>query len=219
MDRLTTGIGSLPFNNIEDAFEFSFKHDIPFFPQLSSIHGNMIQQVLNFNFKYLFEFIEIAKDKNIKLIKMQIAGPQTTNLDANHYHKVFQEVKKLTTSMDVLFCLDEPVITKETFKLHVDYNQHKHFKFDAIHSCANLENLDLSSFLENIDYFFYDAFLNPNLHTHYQNLKAKLVPGVVDFKANLQDMDINGFKIISTSCGLENSDEVWEVYTKLRMKK
>lgn len=210
----TTGIGSLPLTDISLALDYSFLHDIPFLPQLLAIHGNMIEQVKNCNFKYLDQFIERAKNEQIGLVKIQLAGPTTTKLSKGHYQDCISYVKKHCIGIDILFCIDEPILEETTLKKHIDYNLHNQFKYTGIHSCAKLSKEIVTPFLEHIDYFFYDLLLNPELiHIH------KLCPGVIDFKEEMCMLNFSHCDIITTTCGLHNArslESIQRIYSKLR---
>lgn len=100
----TTGVGSLPHTDIQDAIEYSLKFDIPFYPQLplKSIEHSMVYEGLDgfngFNidsdFKIsirnrnakldsykipenLVTFVDTLNDKNIQQAKFQIIGFHT----------------------------------------------------------------------------------------------------------------------------------------------
>lgn len=210
----TTGIGSLPLIDIGLALDYSFLHDIPFFPQLLPIHGNMIEQVQNCNFKFLDKFIKRAKDEKIELVKIQLAGPTTTKLSKEHYQNCINYLHKHCSEINILFCIDEPILDETTLKKHIDYNLYNQFKYTGIHSCAKLTKEIVTPFLEDIDYFFYDLHLNPELiHIH------KLCPGVIDFQEEMSKLNFSHCDIITTTCGLHNArsfESIQRIFSKLR---
>lgn len=202
----TTGIGSLPLRDINQALDYSFKHDIPFFPQLFSLHGSMTEQVLNCNFKFLDEFISRAKNQNIKLIKIQLAGPSTTKLDKTYYDNCLSYLKNKLDGVSVLLCIDEPILESTTLEKHLEYSLYSNFNYVAIHSCAKLSKELIDPFLEHIDYFFYDLLLNPEL-LHVK----KLCPGIVDYKGEVSTLNFSHSEIITTTCGLQGSHDIFAI--------
>lgn len=212
---LITGIGSVPFYDVDEAFNFSFKHDIPFFPQIPNIHANMCDQVKDSNFTHLDEFVSEAKRRNIKLIKIQIAGPCTCNLPLQNLKKCIEEIQNKTQGIDILFCLDEPILTNHYFDFYKELVSSKAFKMVALHSCKKLELFEINELTKIFDYVFYDAILNKELHLKV-NEASKLCPGIVDYLGNEIEIDRSKFKIISASCGLLNSPTPYKILEILK---
>jgi len=85
----TVGIGSLPHLSIEDACNYSLKHDMPFLPQMTSLGESMIEQALSrqplfHTYSALKTFTEKLLLNNIEQFKIQIAGPETCKV----HHKI-----------------------------------------------------------------------------------------------------------------------------------
>jgi len=90
----TTGIGSLPFSDIDEAIDYSFKHEIPYLPQLPKlcpsefmIHktlGNLVDQrdqksSSHSNIAELIEgkFLQRLQSSPVETVKLQFCGPIT----------------------------------------------------------------------------------------------------------------------------------------------
>jgi len=206
----TTGIGSLPEMSIKEALKYSLSFDIPFFPQILSIHGDMISQAREANFKYLQDFYDLCTKQNKMIVKVQIAGPSTTKLELNHYHKIMTLIQSHNFSGEVLIFIDEPVWQHDSL-LKINMIG----KDLSIHTCANLSNFNIDDHdLKNIQYFSYDYILNPNLHENISE-KEKLVPGCVDKDGKHEDIEFSGYKIISPTCGLAGSCDIEKVRDEL----
>ncbi|WP_034732451.1 hypothetical protein [Bacteriovorax sp. Seq25_V] len=211
---LTTGIGSLPEMQIDKAFEYSLQFDIPFFPQILSIHGNMIDQINNSNFHGLQDFYDHCTRDHKKLVKVQIAGPATTGLPVSHYKKIFSKLDSLSFNGQVLIFIDEPVWNEFT----IDHIRNLGRKV-SIHTCANLSDFQLDdNLLNDLDFFSYDYLLNPNLHNKVSNYE-KLIPGCVDKDGKYSNILFEGYKIISPTCGLAGSSDISLVLKNLRTLK
>jgi len=121
----TTGIGSLPFDSIEKAIDYSLQFDIPFYPQLplkdiknsmvyeglDGLNGICIDQDGHISFRNRIEsldsfkipenlilFVEKVREKKLSIIKYQIVGIQTIReiLLANNVNKEFIETEILS---------------------------------------------------------------------------------------------------------------------------
>lgn len=213
---LTTGIGSLPndtFKSFNEALSFCLQFDIPFYPQILSIHGNMIDQVKNCNFSHLQEFI--AATKNHEQIKIQISGPHTSHLPEKVYKKSLNYILSMTPLNKTIFCFDEPVVRDDLLDFYQDFGIMDILEKFSIHTCAKLEYQFLLSLMkhEKIQYIFIDTILNnfdlPN------EKKIKIGAGLVDYLGNKSDFDVDGCELITTTCGLANSPHPYEVLEKL----
>ena len=198
----TTGIGSLPFQTIEEAFEYSFSHDLPFFPQLLHIHGNMIQQLKNCNFKHLDRFIDLAKEKKISEIKIQIAGPNTSRQDFKTYKETISYLSNLIRELNPIFFLDEPILeAKEPLIPIIGLLKENEFKV-GIHCCNQISEkmVDMVSNI-NIDIFSYDSILNPSIENNFNNIELAL--GCVSTQTSEKSrVSKENVSLISATCGL-----------------
>lgn len=135
----TTGIGSLPFEDISRAIDFSLKFDIPFLPELPKLDGDFISSFKENNNSCLEKFKE--RTESLPLVKYQIPSPELVQIES--YGKV----------KSPLF-IDAPTIK--------DYKVLKNFISSiensvGIHCCGNF---DLTEILKlKINFFSFDARL------------------------------------------------------------
>jgi hypothetical protein len=76
----TTGIGSVPMDDIAEAVRFSFEFDVPFLPETPS-GGDMLRRGANV-LKSLWPpetdaFLTMAQQSKRPVLKAQVAGPVT----------------------------------------------------------------------------------------------------------------------------------------------
>lgn len=77
-ERITTGVGSLPHENVREAVNFSLKFDIPFLPELPKLGDDMIDSVDNGKEpSCLTYFKEQIIRRQIEAVKIQVIGPVT----------------------------------------------------------------------------------------------------------------------------------------------
>ncbi len=149
---LTTHIGSLPFKDIDEALDFTFKFDLPVLftlPKLNSndLMENSIGQILthkSVTVPYESEFFKSLNEKNIKAFKYQLTGPYTAlrildHIDPHHGHSLdyiieclsarYQELLDRWSQYDVLIMLDEPMLA----------------------SCSDDDFLKVLAFIESLD--------------------------------------------------------------------
>ncbi len=77
MDRskVVTQIGSLPFDNVEDAVNYSMRHDIPFLPELPKIKGDSMTEYIHNPGNLACS--ELFKRNHYDIAKIQAVGPIT----------------------------------------------------------------------------------------------------------------------------------------------
>jgi hypothetical protein len=197
----TVGIGSLPHLNISEAISYSLKHTLPFLPQMTSLGERMVEQVLSTQelstkYKSLSLFTEKIIEQNITTFKIQIAGPETCNVDdkkilleINNFLKYFENY-----NLRPIVFIDEPIITFKSEHLKNIFNELTNMKISSgLHSCATFK-LEQAEYLK-CDFLSYDAGLvAPNLKS-----KKNLIAGIPPFSG--KDFSIYG-EWISSSCGL-----------------
>jgi len=115
----TTGVGSVPFNDIESALTFVTQCSIPYLPELKN--ENMLTLVDDpnyFNLKNWKYFVESIQ--HFKLIKIQIIGPMTYQFlkkDLGNYKnkiiKVVEKIKADLKNIPFILILDEPCLFKK----------------------------------------------------------------------------------------------------------
>lgn len=164
MSVKTTGIGSLPFQDIDDSIAYSLKHDLPYFPQILTTHGNMISQIKDFKFNHLESFILKSKQAGHSQIKFQIAGPNTSSLTLEDYKQRIEKLNEYFQDIECIFFLDEPILDSNSCLNEIFSLIHESGHRTGLHCCNTLtpNRLNIINNL-NIDYFSYDAVLNENM--------------------------------------------------------
>jgi hypothetical protein len=197
----TLGIGSLPHLNISDAVTYSLKHSLPFLPQMTSLGERMVEQVLSaqeLSKKYiaLSLFTEKIIEQKNSNFKIQIAGPETCNVDSkiilneiNNFLEYFEDY-----NLRPIVFIDEPVITFKSDNLKKIFNELANMKImSGLHSCAKFDVGKVEDL--NCDFLSYDAGLVlPNV-----NSKKNLIAGIPPFS---KEKFIVSGEWISSNCGL-----------------
>lgn len=145
--KIITQIGSLPYEDIGEAVEYSLKHDIPFLPELPKKGDLMLNYIKNpGRLSCLNEF----KKHKYTTVKIQCIGPATLIL--NRYSKdeavkrTYEHISKIIDGLkaeEILLFLDEPALEQVGFNyrelwepLFTSFNV-----ISGIHTCGNI-NLD-----------------------------------------------------------------------------
>jgi len=127
--RIITQIGSLPYENVREAIDYSLKHNIPFLPELPKKGDLMIDYIKNpGQLSCLEEFKLVTRGMNI--VKVQAVGPATIVSATNRifseeeaversYRHIIKIFDGLDTEKIILF-LDEPSLETAGF----DYKGH-----------------------------------------------------------------------------------------------
>lgn len=198
-----TGIGSLPYQDFHEALQYSLKHDLPFFPQILSIHGNMIEQVKNMNFQFLEDFLNHLRKLKITRYKIQIAGPNTTSLSMSHYETIIEDFLKESQDLEILLCFDEPTFVNSKI---IDSLVKKYQTIDfAIHCCNRIDsNLAKIMNESEVRYISYDAILNKDILKLFPNKEIILgcVSPLDDQFISIDKLEVS---MISATCGLAHS--------------
>lgn len=119
-ELLTTMIGSLPFDSIDEAVEYSLAHDIPAVPELPKLDGDMFSCLKRGRMPAAYEWfcLEAAR-KGVKKVKIQGAGPVTLmvhggiseNEAVNKIQDYIKSLLSCLTFADTIYvCFDEPAI-------------------------------------------------------------------------------------------------------------
>ncbi len=126
-----TGIGSLPFDNIKEAINYSLKHDIPFIPQLPLLEGNMIDQIKKSHYLSIKEW-----DRENECYKIQLVGPHSSKVPPQEIIDYSLMLKEKLHQSPILF-IDEPFLPNLDATDLDFYNElAKEFKL-GIHCCGD----------------------------------------------------------------------------------
>lgn len=146
--KIITQIGSLPYEDVEEAVEYSLRHDIPFLPELPKRGDLMLDYIKNpGKLSCLSEFKKQLKRNKYATVKIQCIGPAT--LISNGYSKdeaVRRAHEHISGIMDglnaeeIILFLDEPSLERVNF----DYRELWTSLFNSfnvipgVHNCGNM---------------------------------------------------------------------------------
>jgi hypothetical protein len=160
-DRIITGIGSLPFESVENAISYSWKHDIPFLPELTKRNETMFEYIENPGSLLCLDYF---KGRKYESVKIQCVGPATLiergyneSVAVKRAHEHLSKILDVLEADEKIVFLDEPVLGKT----NLDYKALWEILFydldvvSGIHTCgeANWDEL----FDSNVDIISFDA--------------------------------------------------------------
>lgn len=168
----TTGIGSLPFTDLNSALDFSLNLDLPYVPELINLNEKMDQRDSRF-------LEEACKRSQHQKLKNQILGPATfcrvTGKSEHDYFSYFEEHLKIHHELKrkydlILFLqIDEPLLLPFE-KASIVYLQllqkikQRNIQ-PIIHSCQKIPDTFVFPHWEN-PYLAIDVQLNPKYIDH-----------------------------------------------------
>lgn len=149
--KIVTQIGSLPYDDIDKAVEYSLRHDIPFLPELPKLGDAMMEYIEKpGNLSCLEIFKE--KVKGYETVKIQCVGPATLILGGYDQDEAIsrscQHINAIIEGLNVneiILFLDEPALGQAGF----DYHQLWAALFQSfdvipgVHVCGNMNWDDL----------------------------------------------------------------------------
>ena len=161
--KIITQIGSLPYDDVDKAVEYSLKHDIPFLPELPKLGDAMMEYIEK---PGNLSCLEIFKKKvqGHVTVKIQCVGPATLILSGYDQDEAITRacqhidavINGLNTEEVILF-LDEPALGQVGF----DYQQLWSALFQSfdvtpgVHVCGNMNWDDL--FRSEVEIISFDA--------------------------------------------------------------
>jgi len=158
-----TQIGSLPYDDVDQAVEYSLQHDIPFLPELPLLGDAMMDYIKHpGNMSCLDAFK--TKVAGLDTVKIQCVGPATLILGGYDqdaaFSRAYEHINALLDGLDagnIILFLDEPALGHAGF----DYRQLWSPLFECfnvtsgVHTCGNM-NWD-EMFASDIDIISFDA--------------------------------------------------------------
>lgn len=147
--KIITQIGSLPYLDIEEAVEYSLKHDIPFLPELPKKDDAMLNYIKHpGRLSCLDEFKKQLKEHKFKTVKIQCVGPATLMLSGykadeaielayNHISAIMDGLE----AEEIILFLDEPALGQSG----VNYKELWRVLFSnfnvisGVHTCGNMD--------------------------------------------------------------------------------
>lgn len=188
---MITQIGSLPLEEEVAAVDYSFRHDIPFLPELPSRGDDMIKSVADgLEPICTEEFKKMVRKERPDTVKIQAAGPATMIKsgyeDAIVTALVYAQFRRMLDCLDaqnVIIFLDEPALGvyegnykakwHELFSmLRADYIN-KNLVF-GVHTCGNFQWDQLFAKDSGIDIVSFDASqFNPTAYANYAEFRSR----------------------------------------------
>jgi len=160
---IVTQVGSLPYDDIDEAVEYSLRHDIPFLPELPNRGDAMMDYIKNPGNLSCLETFK-RKVEGRETVKVQCVGPATVILGGydqdEAFSRVYEHIDAVMNGLDarnVILFLDEPALGQVGF----DYQQlwaPLFQSFDVtpgVHVCGNMNWDDL--FSSEVEIISFDA--------------------------------------------------------------
>jgi hypothetical protein len=161
--QMITQIGSLPYDDVDQAVEYSLRHDIPFLPELPKLGDAMMEYIKRPGSMSCLEAFK-RKVAGFDTVKIQCVGPATLMLGGydqdEAFSRAYEHIDALINGLDadnIILFLDEPALGHAGF----DYQQLWSPLFESfevisgIHTCGNMNWDDL--FASDIDIISFDA--------------------------------------------------------------
>lgn len=161
--EIVTQIGSLPYDDIDRAVEYSLRHDIPFLPELPKLGDAMLDYIERpGNLSCLERFKE--KVEGCEIVKIQCVGPATLILSGydqdEAVDRAYQHIDAIVNGLNVgsvILFLDEPALGQAGFDFQKLWSP-LFGSFDitpGVHVCGNMNWDEL--FQSEVDIISFDA--------------------------------------------------------------
>jgi hypothetical protein len=161
--RIVTQIGSLPFDDVDEAVAYSLRHDIPFLPELPKLGDAMLDYIKHpGQLSCLRAFQERTAGRDV--VKVQCVGPATLILSGysedDAISRVCQHIDAVLDGLhagQVILFLDEPALGQVGFDYYKLWSP-LFESFDVtpgVHVCGNMNWDDL--FRSGIQIISHDA--------------------------------------------------------------
>lgn len=122
--KIITQIGSLPYDDVEKAVEYSLRHDIPFLPELPKLGDAMMDYIKNPGNMSCLETFKRKVD-GLDTVKVQCIGPATLILagysEDEAISRTYQHIESMLDGLsagEVILFLDEPALGQAGFDYH-----------------------------------------------------------------------------------------------------
>lgn len=161
--EIITQVGSLPYDDVDEAVEYSLRHDIPFLPELPKLGDAMMDYIKRPGSMSCLETFK-RKVAGFEAVKIQCVGPATLILGGydqdEAFSRVYQHIDAVMNGLDagnIILFLDEPALGQVGF----DYQQlwaPLFQSFDVtpgVHVCGNMNWDDL--FSSEVEIISFDA--------------------------------------------------------------
>jgi len=161
--KKVTQIGSLPYDDVDQAVDYSLRHDIPFLPELPKLGDAMMDYIKRPGNMSCLETFK-KKTAGFDTVKIQCVGPATLILGGydqdEAFSRVYDHISALIDGLEadnIILFLDEPALGHAGF----DYRQLWSPLFESfdvisgVHTCGNM-NWD-EMFAADINIISFDA--------------------------------------------------------------
>ncbi|UCG56166.1 MAG: hypothetical protein JSU70_14995 [Phycisphaerales bacterium] len=162
-NKIVTQIGSLPYDNVDEAVEYSLRHHIPFLPELPKLGDAMLEYIKTpGRLSCLSGFKQKVSSR--EAVKIQCVGPATLILSGytedEAISRIYQHIAAVIDGLhvsNIILFLDEPALGQVGF----DYKGLWAPLFDSfnvtsgVHVCGNMNWDEL--FCSDIDIISFDA--------------------------------------------------------------
>ena len=143
--KIITQVGSLPYEDISQAVDYSLGHDIPFLPELPNLGDAMLTYIKNpGRLSCLKEF----KRHRFSTVKIQCIGPATLIMSGYGQDEAIQRIYEHVAAImdglqaqEVILFLDEPALGQAGFDFDSLWGP-VFSSFDIIsgvHTCGNMD--------------------------------------------------------------------------------
>jgi hypothetical protein len=203
--RVVTQIGSLPYDDVNQAVEYSLRHDIPFLPELPKLGDAMLEYTKEpGKLSCLRRFQE--RVAGLDAVKVQCIGPATLILSGySEDEAISRAYQHITAILDglrvrqVILFLDEPALGQVGF----DYQRLWSALFESfpvtpgVHVCGNMNWDDL--FRSNVEIISFDASkYDITKYPAYRN--SKRIAWGVQSRENVKDFQDGD--LLTLPCGM-----------------
>ncbi len=203
--KIVTQIGSLPYDEVDRAVEYSLRHDIPFLPELPKLGDAMLEYIKKpGNLSCLETFKQ--RVQGYETVKIQCVGPATLTLSGYDQNEAVaracQHIDAIVNGLkvdEIILFLDEPALGQVGF----DYQQLWSALFvsfnvtPGIHVCGNMNWDEL--FNSEIEIISFDASkYNITKYPGYRN--SKKIAWGIKTKEDVKDFRKGDF--LTLPCGM-----------------
>lgn len=220
---IVTQVGSLPYEDVEKAVEFSLRHDIPFLPELPKLGDAMMDYIKNPGKLSCLDTFK-KKVEGRPVVKVQCIGPATLILagysEDEAIARTCQHIDALLDGLNagtIILFLDEPALGQAGFDYHRLWSP-LFESFDVtpgVHVCGNMNWDEL--FNSQVEIISFDASqYDVTIYPAYRNGK-RIAWGI----ENRQDVrDFQKGDLLTLPCGmgpkLYSTDDCEVCLAKLR---
>ena len=203
--KIITQVGSLPYDDVDKAVEYSLRHDIPFLPELPKLGDAMMEYIEKPGSLSCLDTFK-QKVQGYETVKIQCVGPATLILSGYDQDQAISRacqhidavVNNLNTKEVILF-LDEPALGQVGF----DYQQLWSALFESfdvtpgVHVCGNMNWDEL--FRSEVEIISFDASkYDITKYPGYRNCK-KIAWGT---KSKTDVKDFQTGDLLTLPCGM-----------------